>query len=175
VDALDATGEPPKDVLSADEVAGLRLFIGKASCTKCHNGPLLTNNDFHNTGVAQVASTSGDIGRAAGAINVLADEFNCRSRWSDAAADECVELEFLVTDSSALEGAFKVPSLRSVADRAPYMHTGQLETLADVLKHYDRAPPAAVGTTELDPLQLTAGELRQLEAFLHALTSERAD
>jgi len=30
---------------------GLRLFIGKASCIDCHNGPLLSDNQFHNVGV----------------------------------------------------------------------------------------------------------------------------
>jgi len=175
VDALSATGRPPKDVLSDEETAGLRLFLGKANCTRCHNGPLLTNNDFHNTGVAQVAPSPPDFGRSKGVMDVLQDEFNCRSRWSDAAADQCVELEFLVTDSSALEGAFKVPSLRNVANRAPYMHAGQLETLSDVLQHYNRALPSAVGTSELEELKLTSAELRQLEAFLHSLTSGPVD
>jgi cytochrome c peroxidase len=175
VDQLYATGQPPRNVLSANEIAGLRLFLGKANCTRCHNGPLLTNNDFHNTGVAQLASPTPDFGRLAGVKDVLQDEFNCRSRWSDAEADECVELEFLVTDSSALEGAFKVPSLRDVANRAPFMHAGQLETLADVLEHYNRALPSEVGTSELDGLRLTSSELRQVEAFLRSLTSERAD
>jgi cytochrome c peroxidase len=50
-DALQDSGRAPEGVLSADELADLRLFIGKASCTNCHNGPLLTNNEFHNTGV----------------------------------------------------------------------------------------------------------------------------
>ena len=31
--------------------AGLRLFVGKASCVNCHNGPRLTDDHFHNTGV----------------------------------------------------------------------------------------------------------------------------
>ncbi|HEX7235703.1 MAG TPA: cytochrome c peroxidase [Gammaproteobacteria bacterium] len=175
VDGLNATGRPPKDVLSAEEIAGLRLFIGKANCTRCHNGPLLTNNDFHNTGVPQLASSPRDSGRSKGVMDVLQDEFNCRSRWSDAAADQCAELEFLVTDASALEGAFKVPSLRNVANRAPYMHAGQLATLPEVLQHYNRALPSAVGTSELEELELTTGELRQLEAFLHSLNSEPAN
>jgi cytochrome c peroxidase len=103
---------------------------------------------------------------------VLHDEFNCRSRWSDASPDQCVELEFLVTDSSALEGVFKVPSLRNAATCAPYIHPGQLETLSQVLQHYNRAPQSDVGISELDPLSLTSNELRQIEAFLHALTCE---
>ena len=48
--------------LSEQEVVGLRLFIGEAHCINCHNGPLLTNNDFHNTGVPG----SRDRGRAVG-------------------------------------------------------------------------------------------------------------
>ena len=45
------TGQSGQSILTDDEVAGLRLFIGKANCTQCHNGPLFTNNEFHNTGV----------------------------------------------------------------------------------------------------------------------------
>jgi cytochrome c peroxidase len=168
--ALVETGAPPQGVLSPDEIAGMRLFIGKASCTQCHNGPLLTNNEFHNTGVAQVATLPFDAGRAAGAPKVLDDEFNCRSRWSDAAEMQCSELEFLVSEGHELERAFKVPSLRNVAERAPYMHAGQLGTLTDVLIHYNAAPQAPAGHTELKPLRLNARELRQLEAYLRALS-----
>jgi cytochrome c peroxidase len=87
------------------------------------------------------------------------------SRWSDAGADQCAELEFLVTDSSALEGAFKAPSLRDVAERAPYMHAGQLETLSDVLQHYQRALPSDVGTSEPEALSLTSETGRGVLAF----------
>ena len=170
VDALYATGEAPENVLSADEIAGLRLFIGKANCTRCHNGPQLTNNDFHNTGVAQLASSARDSGRSGGVVDVLRDEFNCRSRWSDAGADECVELEFLVTDSNMLEGAFKVPSLRNVAERAPYMHAGQYGTLEEVVRHYASAPRAPAGRTELHGVRLSRRESRQLVAFLRTLS-----
>ncbi len=41
------------NALTEDEIAGLRLFIGKGACVNCHNGPLLTDNHFHNTGVPQ--------------------------------------------------------------------------------------------------------------------------
>lgn len=170
VDALITTGRPPADILSHDEVAGLRLFVGKANCTQCHNGPLLTNNEFHNTGVPANPSVPQDRGRSEGAKNVLADEFNCRSRWSDASPAQCSELEFLKADGHELERAFKVPSLRGVGERAPYMHAGQFATLGEVLDHYNRAPAAPGGHTELRPLKLNAQELRQLEAFLRALS-----
>ena len=170
VDALTATGRPPADILSQDEVAGLRLFAGKANCTQCHNGPLLTNNEFHNTGVPANPLVPHDRGRSEGAKNVLTDEFNCRSRWSDASPAQCSELEFLKADGHELERAFKVPSLRGVGERAPYMHAGQFATLGEVLRHYNQAPAAPGGHTELRPLKLNAQELRQLEAFLRALS-----
>jgi cytochrome c peroxidase len=169
VDALQDTGRAPQDVLSADEVAGLRLFIGTASCVNCHNGPLLTNNEFHNTGVPTRRGLPADNGRHAGADAVLRDEFNCRSRWSDSRS-KCAELEFLVTGDHVLERAFKVPSLRNVAERAPYMHAGQFGTLSDVVQHYNRAPKAPAGHSELEPLRLSAEERRQIEAFLRSLT-----
>ena len=170
VESVVAGGTATKAVLSADEIAGVRLFIGKANCTQCHNGPLLTNQEFHNTGVPPRAGVPSDLGRIAGTKAVLADEFNCRSRWSDAKSGDCKELEFMTVDGHELERAFKVPSLRNVADRAPYMHAGQLATLAQVLAHYNRAPMAPAGHTELKPLKLNAKELAQLEAFLRSLS-----
>jgi len=67
--------------------------------------------------------------------------------------------------------AYKTPSLRNVAGRAPYMHAGQLASLDDVLAHYNRAAAAPFGKTELRPLHLSPVELRQLSAFLKALTT----
>ena len=169
VETLRDSGGAPQGVLSAEEVAGLRLFIGKAGCVNCHNGPLLTNNEFHNTGVPFRAGLPPDDGRLTGASAVLRDEFNCKSRWSDA-PNRCAELQFLVTDDHTLQRAYKVPSLRNVAERAPYMDAGQFATLAEVLNHYNRAPSAPAGHTELKPLRLKAAELHQLEAFLRALS-----
>jgi cytochrome c peroxidase len=170
VDELTATGRAPDDVLTAEEVAGLRLFVGKANCTQCHNGPLLTNNEFHNTGVPANQALPEDRGRIEGAKNVLQDEFNCRSRWSDANASQCSELEFLITDAHQLERAYKVPSLRGVAERAPYMHAGQLATLNDVVAHYNAAPKAPAGHSEIEPLKLNEREVRQIVAFLRTLS-----
>jgi cytochrome c peroxidase len=167
-------GSHPAEVLTRDEIAGLRLFIGKANCTQCHNGPLLSNNEFHNTGVPAAPTEKADRGRTTGAKDVLADEFNCRSRWSDAKEGQCSELEFLVAEGDTLERAFKVPSLRNVAERAPYMHAGQIATLEDVVAHYNRAPEAPAGHSELKPLRLSERELQQLAAFLRSLSGGTA-
>jgi cytochrome c peroxidase len=168
VDAVTSR-QPSPIILTDDEIAGLRLFIGRANCTQCHSGPLLTSNEFHNTGVPPRPQLAIDHGRLTGATAVLGDEFNCRSQWSDARA-RCSELDFIVTGEHTLDRAYKVPSLRNVAERPPYMDAGQFATLAEVLDHYNRAPAAATGHTELRPLRLTPVELRQLEAFLRTLS-----
>jgi cytochrome c peroxidase len=164
-----SSGQPGESILTDDEVTGLRLFIGRANCTQCHNGPLFTSNEFHNTGVPPRPELAVDHGRLTGAIAVLSDEFNCRSQWSDARG-RCSELEFIVTGEHTLDRAYKAPSLRNVAERAPYMDAGQFSTLAEVLDHYNRAPAAVTGHSDLRPLRLKPAELRQLEAFLRTLS-----
>lgn len=165
-----AGARPTAGLLTSDEVDGLRLFIGPAHCTQCHNGPLLTNYEFHNTGVPGRPGLPLDAGRLTGATAATTDEFNCRSEWSDAGG-RCPELDVIVTGDAAQRRAYKVPSLRNVAARPPYMHAGQIGTLAEVLDHYNRAPAAPDGHSELHPLRLKPRELRQLEAFLRTLSA----
>jgi cytochrome c peroxidase len=157
------------DILTDDEIAGLRLFIGKGECVNCHNGPLLSDNHFHNTGVAAAPGAPVDIGRAAGALLVRDDPFNCLGSFSDASPDDCTELRFMVVGGPDDPGAFKTPSLRGAASRAPYMHAGQVETLDAVLRHYQSAPEAKIGHSELRPLNMSETELRQIAAFLATL------
>lgn len=171
VEALLQDSDASRTILTTDELRGLRLFIGKANCLQCHNGPLFTNQEFHNTGVRAVAGLPLDEGRLSGASKVLADEFNCSSRWSDSAPSKCLELKHMVTQSHELERAFKVPTLRNVGIRAPYMHAGQFATLQEVLRHYNKAPDARDGHSELKPLNLKEREIAQLVAFLHTLES----
>jgi cytochrome c peroxidase len=160
-----------ESAFTRDEEEGLRLFIGKASCINCHNGALLTDNSFHNTGVPLPAvSLPADSGRAVGVRQAIAGEFSCTSRYSDATPEDCQELRFAVTEGEALVRAYKTPSLRNVAARAPYMHAGQISTLAAVVRHYDQAPRAPFGHSELKALGLSREELRQLEAFLRTLS-----
>lgn len=157
-------------ILTEDELAGLRLFIGQANCTQCHNGPLFTNNAFHNTGVPDGGILPEDTGRAQGVQQVQKDEFNCLSIYSDAAPNDCGELRYLAADGHELVRQFRPPSLRNVAERAPYMHAGQFATLEEVIAHYNTAPAAPAGHTELEPLNLSQDEMQQLVAFLRTLS-----
>lgn len=168
VDRL-AAGEDTSGILSDQEEDGLRLFVGKGECTKCHNGPLLTDNFFHNTGVAAVAGLPDDLGRGPAVDQVLADPFNCLGPYSDADPRDCGELKFLAKAGHEMIRAYKPPSLRGVASRPPYMHAGQIATLGEVLIHYNTAPEAPDGHSELTPLNLSTTELAALEAFLGAL------
>jgi cytochrome c peroxidase len=172
---LAGRAHTPADAFSRDEEAGLRLFIGKASCVNCHNGSLFTDDHFHNTGVPLPAiALPPDSGRATGVREALAGEFSCTSRYSDARPEDCQELRFAVTDGEELVRAYKTPSLRNVAERAPYMHAGQLTTLEEVVAHYNRAPAAPFGHSELKPLRLSRDEQRQLVAFLRTLSGPLA-
>lgn len=156
-------------ILSDSEKRGLRIFIGKAQCITCHSGPLLTDLHFHNTGVRPREGKQPDQGRSAAITAVLRDEFNCLGKYSDAARHHCAELEFIAADDPHMVGAFKTPSLRDVARRAPYMHAGQVATLAEAVRHYAKAPAAAVGHNERKPMQLTDQEATDLVNFLSTL------
>jgi cytochrome c peroxidase len=171
VDAvMDRDTQAMKKLFNADETAGLKLFIGKAECTQCHNGPLFTDNHFHNTGVPAVEDLPEDTGRALGALQVLVDEFNCLSEHSDAGPEDCAELRFMISEGEDLVRQFKPPSLRNVAERAPYMHAGQFKSLEEVLEHYSSAPEAPAGHSEIEPLDLTEKEKAQIIAFLKTLS-----
>jgi cytochrome c peroxidase len=76
----------------------------------------------------------------------------------------------MVAEEHELERQFKAPSLRDVAERAPYMHAGQFDSLDAVLAHYNAAPAAPAGHSELEPLHLSQVEVSQLMAFLHTLS-----
>jgi cytochrome c peroxidase len=188
VDAVLAGDPAAPGMLQANEVRGLRLFIGKAQCVSCHNGPLFTDQQFHNTGVPPRNAALPDRGRAAATAQVRGDEFNCLGRFSDAQPQQCQELRFMVSDDPALEGAFKTPGLRGVAQRPPYMHAGQFNTLEQVVRHYVLAPHAAVGHSELThrhagagvakpaeraPIELSEAELADLVSLLGTLSAPR--
>ncbi len=168
---LQRSGDPvEQDLLSPQEIRGLRLFIGEARCIECHNGPLFTNNEFHNTGLLSVPGETPDRGRSDGLRMLLADPFNCLGAYSDAARDDCGELRFARAGTDLI-GATRTPSLRNLQDTAPFQSKGQFATIAEVLAHYNRAPAAMIGHNEAKPLGLRRWQLDALEAFLATLAA----
>ncbi len=78
---------------------------------------------------------------------------------------------FVVTGVEADKGAFKTPTLRNVAETAPYMHDGSERTLRDVMVLYNAGGTKNPWLSPLmQPLGLSEQEIDDLVAFMHALT-----
>ncbi len=77
------------------------------------------------------------------------------------------------TKNDADRGKFKTPTLRNIAETAPYMHDGSDETLMKVVEFYDRG---GIGnpnlSKEIKPLKLSEQEKLDLVAFLETLSGE---
>ncbi|MGY4574044.1 c-type cytochrome [Bradyrhizobium pachyrhizi] len=74
--------------------------------------------------------------------------------------------------SAKLKYAFKTPTLRDVARRAPYMHDGSVATLEDVIELYNKGGiDRPSRSPDIKPLSLTADEKNDLIAFLQTLTA----
>lgn len=71
----------------------------------------------------------------------------------------------------SLAFAFKTPTLRGVAERAPYMHDGSIATLEAVIEHYDRGGVRRPSLSpDMFPLGLAAQEKSDLVAFMRSLS-----
>ena len=71
------------------------------------------------------------------------------------------------------EGKFKVPSLRNVEVTGPYMHDGSVETLREVIEHYNHGGQKHPNQSALvRPLGLTSDEKTDLVNFLLSLTDK---
>ena len=151
---------------------GLRIFVGRGNCSACHFGPTFTNGEFHDTGVPFFIKGGVDPGRHGGIRKLVANPLNLLGGHNDDRSGASA----VKTRQVALEhrnfGEFKVPSLRNVAQTAPYMHNGSLATLADVVRHYSEVNPDRLhsdGESLIKPLRLSAGESADLVAFLESL------
>ncbi len=80
---------------------------------------------------------------------------------------------FAVTHNPQDWGAFKTPTLREIANTAPYMHDGSLKTIEDVVEFYDKGGIKNKNLDErMKPLQLSAREKADVVEFLKALNGE---
>lgn len=159
--------------LSAPARRGLKLFVGRGNCILCHSGPNFTDGEFHNLRLPEDTSQPLDSGRYEGTDKLLADEFNSAGRYSDDPGQR--KVKFLVPSAQSW-GQFKTPSLRNVAQTAPYTHDGVFASLEEVMRFYstleDAAPMGHHDESILTPLSLDEREIADLVAFLHSLTGE---
>ncbi len=178
VDAL-AAGTPNKALLNPQEARGMRLFMGKANCASCHNGPFFTNYEFHNIGAPEPDQQAVDLGRYTGVEKLASEEFTCLSSWSDAGPNDCEEMQFLKRTGPELVGAFKTPTLRNIFETAPYMQAGQFKDLVEVINHYNVPKPPFYDREQhpnrphfdILPLKLDEREIEDIILFLASLTS----
>lgn len=166
---LNALNEPAR--------RGLVLFRGKARCSICHTVnpafPFLTDGNFRNTGVA--ANFAGFNGLAKSAMQVSAN-YSPEAIQGLARQSGAFELgRFLMTGNSLDIGAYRTPSLRNVELTAPYFHDGSAATLADVVQFYVKGGHEnSFRDWQLEAVNLTEEEQRDLVEFLQSLTSDDA-
>jgi len=152
---------------------GLRIFVGRGNCGACHVGPAFSNGEFHDTGVPFFIKGGADAGRHGGIRKLGANPLNLLCAYNDDRSGASAIKTRQVELQHRNFGEFKVPSLRNVAQSAPYMHNGSFASLADVVRHYSEIDPDRLhsdGEAILKPLRLSAGESADLVAFLESLT-----
>ena len=155
---LDRYLEGDERALSPAARRGLDLFTGKAGCSSCHGGAMLTDWQPHNNGVAAHPDVLGDPLRhiTLRAVNKFLGVPNYENLKKDPGY-------FAVTKQESDRGAVITPTLREVARTAPYMHNGTIATLEEVVAFYDQGGGAGSG---LPKLSLSAREQRDLVAFM---------
>jgi cytochrome c peroxidase len=163
--------------INDDAKAGWVLYNGKGRCNSCHHisssSPIGTDNRFHNIGVA--ARHRDFEALAKKGLQALAKDASQDAIDRLALQTDLSELgRFVVTRNRSDIGAFKSSQVRNVGVTAPYMHDGSMQTLWDVMDHYNKggeANPYLDGGIE--PLALSEREVNQLVAFLFTLTDVR--
>ena len=167
-----------KTAISASAKRGFKVFTGRGKCQTCHAGPAFSDGKFHALGVQQTGDRvpAADLGRFQDVPGLLNSAFNTSGAYSD--APDAGKLAGLV-QGDAMRGAFRTPGLRGLGGSAPYMHSGQLKTLGDVVAFYDQGGGAVPDGGTLDPLvtplMLTAVEREDLIAFLSTLDGATVD
>ena len=153
---------------------GLSLFLGRGNCSFCHSGPLFSNGEFHDAGVPYfIRPGVVDKGRHQGIINLKKSPFTLASDYSDDPKKSGAWAVKKVATQHSNFGIFRVPSLRNVANSAPYMHNGSLPTLEAVINHYSTINTErlhADGEAILKPLNLSGQEVKDLVSFLQSLS-----
>ena len=136
------------EALNAHELEGLNVFRSfVARCSQCHMPPLFTNQQIAVIGTPEPAGMPRDVG---------------------------AEKTF---NSAKLRGGFKVPSLRNIAETAPYMHSGRFATLREAAEFYTGGRGRAVPEGEelllhwhISEPNLSSDELDRLVDFMRTLS-----
>lgn len=138
-------------LLTDQELQGLHLFRTKARCMNCHQGSLLSDNQFHVTGLVYFGREQQDLGL------------------------------YEVTKNPQDSGKFRTPSLWLLSKTFPWMHNGFTDSLNVVVQFYNNGgiplrskkhgehPLFPVRSALLQNLALTNEEKQALIKFLQQL------
>jgi len=159
--------------LSDGQKRGLKLFAGKANCTACHSGPLLSDEQYHNLGVPPYDGWETD------ELAQITFRFELYAKGSTEELYRHTKDDpgmYFRTKNDIHKGKFRTPSLRYTKYTYPYMHNGMVETLRDVVEFYN----AGGGKNEfsktksplIKPLGLSETEIDDLVSFLESLSGD---
>src|SRR5438874_3557227 len=167
-----------KNAIDASARRGWELFNTQARCNKCHaltdtqrDVTVFTDNDFHNIGIGIIRHNVVALARQAEQLINSGD-----TSAIDRAAiqtDMSALGRFLITKKEKDIASFKTPDVRNVLVTGPYFHDGSMETLWDVMDHYNKGDGLQDPYLDEDmqPLALTETDIDDLVAFLASLTS----
>jgi len=167
-----------QNAISDSAKRGWDLFNTKARCNLCHaltdsqrDTTVFTDNDFHNIGIGVLRHHV--VPLAQQAERDLA-QGNLKDVDGAAIESEISVLgRFLITKKPNDLASFKTPDIRNILVTGPYFHDGSMQTLWDIVDHYNKGD----GVTDpwldedIQPLALTEPEIDDLVAFLSSLTS----
>jgi cytochrome c peroxidase len=166
------------NAISDSAKRGWELFNTKARCNLCHaltdsqrDVTVFTDNDFHNIGIGIRRHRVGPLAQQA--EHDLAQGHMADVDTAAIMSEMSVLGRFLITKKPSDIASFKTPDLRNVLVTGPYFHDGSMQTLWDVVDHYNKGD----GITDpwldedIQPLALTEPEIDDVVAFLASLTS----
>jgi len=132
---------------------------------------LFIDNDFHNIGIGILRHRVGPLAQQA--QRELAQGHLSDIDATAIASEMSVLGRFLITKEQSDIASFKTPGLRNVLVTGPYFHDGSMQTLWDVMDHYNKGDGISDPWLDKDmqPLALTEPEIDDVVAFLASLTS----
>jgi cytochrome c peroxidase len=166
------------NAISDSAKPGWELFNTKARCHLCHaltenqrDATLFIDNDFHNIGIGILRHRVGPLAQQA--ERELAQGHLTAIDTTAITSEMSVLGRFLVTKKQSDIASFKTPGLRNVVVTGPYFHDGSMQSLWDVMDHYNKGDGIADPWLDKDmqPLALTEPEIDDVVAFLASLTS----
>jgi cytochrome c peroxidase len=166
------------NAISEPAKRGWELFNSKARCQLCHaltdnhrDAALFIDNDFHNIGIGILRHRVAPLAQQA---ERELEQGKLTDIDTAAITSEMSVLgRFLVTRRQSDIASYKTPGLRNIVVTGPYFHDGSMQTLWDVVDHYNKGD----GLTDpwldedIQPLALTEPEIDDVVAFLASLTS----